>query len=186
MCIGEQCLGKCQKGWGVSGELLLGLEPRTSSLPRTRSTTELQQHLSKTETRGRVRDIRNSFFGQTRHSELDTLERVRRIELPTTCLEGRCSTFELHPRSRNHTEPRACGPPCAEGLRLEGPAPVSCCDWAGRDSNPRRTKSARFTVWCHWPLGHLPIPETSQPKLPVGFEPTTSGLQNQCSAVELR
>src|SRR5947209_3792427 len=29
--------------------------------------------------------------------------------------------------------------------------------WAGQDSNPRRTQSARFTVWCHWPLGHLPV-----------------------------
>ena len=28
--------------------------------------------------------------------------------------------------------------------------------WVGRDSNPRRTKSDRFTVCCHWPLGHLP------------------------------
>ncbi len=35
--------------------------------------------------------------------------------------------------------------------------------WAGRDSNPRRTKSARFTVWCHWPLGHLPLVDKPTP-----------------------
>src|SRR6266567_3993348 len=49
------------------------------------------------------------------------------------CLEGRCSTIELHPQSLY---------------------------WAGRDSNPRRTKSARFTVWCNWPLCHLPVSPT--------------------------
>src|SRR5262245_62593533 len=30
-------------GWRLSRELLVGVEPTTSSLPRTRSTTELQQ-----------------------------------------------------------------------------------------------------------------------------------------------
>src|SRR5579883_2823853 len=55
-------------------ELLLGLEPRTSSLPRTRSTAELQQP-------GR-----------------GPIKRVRRIELPTACLEGKRSAIELHPQ----------------------------------------------------------------------------------------
>src|SRR5438067_1544237 len=35
-------------GIRVVTELLLGFEPRTSSLPRTRSTAELQQHLCTT------------------------------------------------------------------------------------------------------------------------------------------
>src|SRR6516162_5183217 len=56
-------------------ELLLGIEPRTSSLPRTRSTAELQQP-------GR-----------------GPSKRVRRIELPTACLEGKRSAIELHPHA---------------------------------------------------------------------------------------
>jgi hypothetical protein len=72
--------------------------------------------------------------------------------------------------------------------------------WAEQDSNLRRTESARFTVWCHWPLGHLPVVFPHQTilgelsryrvfpawKLAVGVEPTTTGLQNRCSAIELR
>jgi hypothetical protein len=62
--------------------------------------------------------------------------------------------------------------------------------WAEQDSNLRRTKSARFTVWCHWPLGHLPVtrpgPRVAQLhpacKLAAGIEPATSALQKRCSA----
>src|SRR5436309_13510006 len=36
--------GRCDHSVHATTELLLGVEPRTSSLPRTRSTTELKQH----------------------------------------------------------------------------------------------------------------------------------------------
>ena len=46
-------------------------------------------------------------------------------------------------------------------------------------------RATRFTVWPLWPLGY-PAETSSQQKLAVGFEPTTTGLQNRYSAVELR
>jgi hypothetical protein len=41
LCVGAKPI-RSKTGW-AAGELLMGLEPMTSSLPRTRSTTELQQ-----------------------------------------------------------------------------------------------------------------------------------------------
>ena len=84
-----------------------------------------------------------------------------------TCLEGRSSTIELHPQQNSSGEiaNRAGTPPCSSGRPKHlSPAPPrqslyrdsAALHWAGRDSNPRRAKPARFTVWCHWPLGHLP------------------------------
>ncbi len=96
-------------------ELLVGVEPTTSSLPRTRSTTELQQRS----------------YDQ---------ERVRRIELPQPAWKA--GALPLSYTRRNVLESG------------QGPGKL---EWAGRDSNPRRTKSARFTVWCNWPLCHLPV-----------------------------
>ena len=59
----------------VSTELLMGLEPMTSSLPRKCSTTELQQH----------------FTDQSRRAG----EGNRTLVFS---LEGCCSTIELHPQ----------------------------------------------------------------------------------------
>ena len=106
-------------------KLLLGVEPRTSSLPRTRSTTELQQ--------------------QVRYSQLAGEEN----RTPIACLEGRCSAIELHPRPDSAA---------AESMLTSHLFNIyGFSIWAAQDSNLRRTKSARFTVWCHWPLGQLPI-----------------------------
>src|SRR5262249_5182848 len=74
------------QGSGLSGELLVGVEPTTSSLPRTRSTTELQQQ-------DRVPPAQET---------LPTGERAMGIEPTTSCLEGRCSAFELRPHGATH------------------------------------------------------------------------------------
>ena len=52
--------------------------------------------------------------------------------------------------------------------------------WAEKDSNLRRAKPDWFTASSDWPLRHLPLEPTG------GFEPSTSCLQNSCSATELR
>ena len=43
------------------------------------------------------------------------------------------------------------------GFIRHPPAFILIIIWAEQDSNLRRAKPARFTVWCHWPLGHLPV-----------------------------
>src|SRR5262249_23671035 len=130
--------------------------PTTSSLPRTRSTTELQQL-------DRVPPVQET---------LPTGERAMGIKPTTSCLEGRCSAFELRPHRATHNVERTTdeSSPRPADISVFGSSaallrPLPCgvvldhrvgAEWVGRDSNPRRTQSARFTVWCHWPLGHLP------------------------------
>src|SRR5436190_18585036 len=79
------------KGWckSVCRELLLGVEPRTSSLPRTRSTTELKQQGCHWRLRTPVCKRRQAASGGQAGEGNRTL---------VACLEGRCSTIELHPQ----------------------------------------------------------------------------------------
>src|SRR4051795_9961620 len=62
-------------------ELPVGVEPTTSSLPRTRSTTELRQRLPA--------------------GDRATGERAMGIEPTTSCLEGKSSTVELRPQVKD-------------------------------------------------------------------------------------
>ena len=106
----------------------------------------------------------------------------------TTSLEGWSSTIELHPQ------------------RLSGRQP----GWIQFGSGGSRIRTCegiatRFTVWPLWPLGYpaqshpgggpplhppknnlISTEVVSDEELAVGFEPTTTGLQNRDSTVELR
>src|SRR5829696_5672691 len=73
---------------------------------------------------------------QLSYSSVTVPKRAMGFEPTTSCLEGRNSTAELHPH-------RFWFPVVSE--------------WAERDSNPRRCKTARFTVWCNRPLCHPPV-----------------------------
>src|SRR5437588_12949896 len=79
-------------------KLLLGFEPRTSSLPRKRSTAELQQQgLVGHHSNGDLFDVT---IGMVTHDPgVSTQGRAGEGNRTlVVCLEGRCSTIELHPR----------------------------------------------------------------------------------------
>ena len=80
------------------------------------------------------------------------LERATRFELATSSLEGWHSTNWV--------------------------TPAYLFKVVARDGfEPSKGKPVRFTVWCLWPLGNL----AKIMELVIGFEPTTTGLQNRCS-----
>ena len=109
-------------------------------------------------------------------------------------LEGWSSTTELHPL-------RAW-----DALRLTGSVLWRCRNWfrwsRQKSGGRRRIRTSegianRFTVCPLWPLGNPPIEAeflSSRPlsdgmlrvELATGLEPVTTGLQNQCSTIELR
>ena len=71
-------------------------------------------------------------------------------------LEGWSFAIKLHPRAR--------------------------LKWAGQDSNLRRSKTARFTVWCNWPLCHLParlLLRSCPPRLALGEASGESRTHNR-------
>jgi hypothetical protein len=85
------------------------------------------------------------------------------IEPTTSCLEGKSSTVELRPhllRLQVHQDEGRFKspfrvrltpmiPPVKTSLPLYPLVVLPSLEWVGRDSNPRRTSSARFTVWCN-------------------------------------
>src|SRR5205823_875168 len=77
-------------------ELLLGIEPRTSSLPRTRSTAELQQRSA---LMSRIRVPGFMFANPCRRIEGRLIGQAGEGNRTLVIgLEDRCSTIELHPR----------------------------------------------------------------------------------------
>ena len=83
---------------------------------------------------------------------------MRGIEPRTPFLPRKCSTTELHRQ--------AC-------LRRQ--------EWVGWESNPQGQHGQRFYRPSPLPTG---LPTLQEPA--EGLEPTTYGLQNRCSAIELR
>src|SRR5205085_6783316 len=135
-----------------SQKLLLGVEPRTSSLPRTRSTTELQQRCrsARPPAAKRVKGIEPSYSVWKTDALPLSYTRIRR--------DGGGGRREETKRD----DANACTPPPDVACRAVSlssliPHPSSLWVCAEQDSNLRRAKPARFTVWCHWPLGHLPV-----------------------------
>ena len=162
----------------------MGVEPTTSALPRRRSTTELQQ--------------RNPNSLKT-----PTLSQPNRFWAQPKPQSGRWDSNPQHPAwkagalplsyTRNsELFPRTISPHLSNSIHLLLCHCNTNPNWAGRDSNPRRRKPADLQSA---PFGHSGIcPGSTCPlvnaalrsKLAVGVEPTTAGLQNQCSTTELR
>jgi hypothetical protein len=125
----------------------------------------------------------------------------------TTSLEGWSSTIELHPQSHRKTPLKSRNPQQQNPASDTNKKLVTSKNHGGSRIRTCEGRATRFTVWPLWPLGypaempgnrrsHLISKKptenpqsdrtTELPKPAVGFEPTTSGLQNRYSAVELR
>src|SRR5581483_1625786 len=95
VALRTRMLGEIKKRGPVPKKLLLGIEPRTSSLPRTRSTPELQQRTSA-----------YALGSPPRRAG----EGNRTLVIG---LEDRCSTIELHPRGKKEGKRPPPAGPCA-------------------------------------------------------------------------
>ena len=131
-------------------------------------------------------------------NEQSNSKRAMGFEPTTTCLEGRSSTAELHPRRsvigiRNLWLRQVPSQPIAvfqTFIRVRQAMGVSDSEWAERDSNPRTPKrpdlqSGAIDRSAIRPTFLLVLTSTV-PEPSVGIEPTTYGLQNRCTTAVLR
>ena len=173
----------------------MGFEPMTSSLPRTRSTTELQQHKAKRNRAGEGnRTLTTSLEGWSSAIELHPLEISR---LSACCHHWRPNKITNradYPMTTGRIFPNPVLFPvsvqiasytttCAQQRRLAN-GNQDEKKWGEQDSNLRRQSQqiyslSRLTASVPPQLFSKPLDATAEPA--EGFEPTTCCLQNSCS-----
>ena len=163
----------------------MGLEPMTSSLPRTRSTAELQQPAK------RLRPIRKTLYFNTARAAVKENPRPGPAAPPrrprqdgagdgnrthTTGLEGQGSTVELRPLAPFQDET-----PARRRFR-----PARGGNYRGGEKRIRTSEGLSQQIYSLPPLAAWVSPHFLQVELAVRIELTTFRLQGGCSTVELR